>query len=115
MNPTAALWTSIVLGGCAQVMLRKGVQNGNTRSPRWWMSMFASNWVAGWAVCFAAATILWMVALARIDISYAFPLLGSSYLLVALLSRWLLKESIPPRRWLAIAVVSVGVALSAGK
>jgi drug/metabolite transporter (DMT)-like permease len=115
MNPTAALWTSIVLGGCAQVMLRKGVQGGDARSPRWWLNIFTSGWVMGWAICFVAATILWMVALARIDISYAFPLLSSSYILVAVLSRLLLKESIPRQRWLAIAVISIGVALSAGK
>ncbi len=115
MNPTAALWTSIILGGCAQVMLRKGVQGGNARSPRWWLNILTSGWVMGWAICFVAATILWMIALSRIDISYAFPLLSSSYILVALLSRWLLKESIPWQRWLAIAVISMGVALSAGK
>jgi drug/metabolite transporter (DMT)-like permease len=115
MNPTAALWTSIVLGGCAQVMLRKGVQGGDARSPRWWLNIFTSGWVMGWAICFVVATILWMVALARIDISYAFPLLSSSYILVAVLSRLLLKESISRQRWLAIAVISIGVALSAGK
>jgi drug/metabolite transporter (DMT)-like permease len=61
-----------------------------------------------------AGTMLWMVALSHMDISYAFPLVSASYVLVAVLSRLLLKESIPWQRWLAIAVISLGVALSAG-
>jgi drug/metabolite transporter (DMT)-like permease len=114
MSPMLALWASIVLGGCAQVMLRKGVRGGHAQSPRWWLNLLSSGWVLGWGICFMAGTMLWMVALSHMDISYAFPLVSASYVLVAVLSRLLLKESIPWQRWLAIAVISLGVALSAG-
>ncbi len=117
MNPLSALWGSIVLGGCAQIMLRKGVGGGaaqsSARVPGWWLGLLRSGWVWGWAISFVVALGLWMVALSHVDISYAFPLLSAGYVLVALLSRMFLKESIPWRRWVAIAVISAGVVLIA--
>lgn len=117
MNPNTALWASILLGGCAQVMLRKGVSGEGTktsaRSSRWWLQVIASGWVWAWAVSFVVALALWLVAVSRIDISYAFPLLSAGYVFVALLSRLLLKESIPWQRWSAIAVIAFGVILIA--
>ncbi len=117
ISPQTALWASILLGGCAQVMLRKGVSGSfaqtSARSVRWWFSLLGSGWLWGYGLGFVLATGLWMVALTRINISYAFPLLSVGYILVALLSRLLLNERVGWRRWLAIVVISVGVMVSA--
>jgi drug/metabolite transporter (DMT)-like permease len=118
MTATLALWISIFLNGLAQVLLKKGV--GSTRvqthaSTGWWLSLFKSGWVWAWGLCFVAATALWILALSRLDISYAFPLLSSSFILVAILSRLLLGEYISHRRWIAILVICLGVILIAAK
>lgn len=110
MTPSAALWLSIVLGSCAQVFLKKGV----TGKPAHYLVLLRSGWVWIWAICFFFATALWLVALSRIQLSYAFPLLSSGYVIVAVLSMFFLKERIGWMRWAAILVISVGVAITWG-
>jgi drug/metabolite transporter (DMT)-like permease len=110
MNPSAALWTSIVLGSCAQIFLKKGVR-GKQAS---YFALLRSGWVWLWGISFFAATALWLVALSRIQLSYAFPLLSSGYVIVAVLSMVFLKEHISRARWAAILVISLGVAITWG-
>jgi drug/metabolite transporter (DMT)-like permease len=112
MSAITALWTSIFLGSCAQVFLKKGVSPaGGNQPPPSYIALLRSGWVWAWAVCFFFATGLWLIAIARIEVSYAFPMLSAGYLLVAVLSIFLLKERISLKRWAAILVITVGVAI----
>jgi drug/metabolite transporter (DMT)-like permease len=118
MNATVALSLSIIIASVAQVLLRRGMRVGaaqrSARSVGWWLHLVSSPWVWGYMVCFAAAMGLWILALSRADLSYAFPLLSAGYIVVALLSRFLLNEALGWRRLVAIAVISVGVAIIVG-
>ncbi|HLJ90386.1 MAG TPA: hypothetical protein VKZ53_26495 [Candidatus Angelobacter sp.] len=112
MNASAALWVSILLGACAQVFLKKGVSpRGAVEGPVSYLSLLRSGWVWAWAVCFFFATGLWLVAISSIQLSYAFPLLSVGYPIVGVLSILMLKERVPATRWIAIAVITLGVAL----
>jgi drug/metabolite transporter (DMT)-like permease len=112
MNATASLWLSIALGAGAQVFLRRGVAQRNmTISARSYLTLLGSGWIWAWGVSFVFATALWMLAISTMQVSYAFPMLSMGYVVVAVLSRIFLKERIPPSRWLAIAVITLGVAL----
>jgi drug/metabolite transporter (DMT)-like permease len=118
MTATIALWMSIFLNGMAQVLLKKGVGHSKDQGAApasWWLSLLKNVWVWGWALSFVAATALWLLALSKLDISYAFPLLSTSFILVALLSRLLLGEFISWKRWIAIIVICLGVILIAAK
>ena len=60
---------------------------------------------------YGISALFWLIVLARFDLSYAYPLLASMYLVIPIVSRLFLKESIPPLRWLGMVVVLVGVIL----
>jgi len=111
MTATVALWSSIVLGACAQVFLKRGVSRPQDREPALGFALLRSPWVLAWAFCFVLATGLWLVALSRIEISYAYPLLSIGYPIVAVLSLAVLKERITLSRWIAILVITIGVAI----
>jgi drug/metabolite transporter (DMT)-like permease len=116
MTAIVALWASIVLNGLAQVVLKKGVghaSDSRSATANWWISLLANGWVWSWGISFVVATALWLIALSKLDISYAFPLLSTSFVFVAILSRLFLKEIISWRRWLSILVISLGVILIA--
>ena len=110
MSPAAALWMSIVLGACAQVFLKRGVSPNGAPRPMG-LSLLRSGWVLAWAASFVLATGLWLIALSRIEISYAFPLLSIGYPVVAVLSMLLLKERVTLSRWIAILIITAGVAI----
>jgi drug/metabolite transporter (DMT)-like permease len=118
VSATGALFFSILSASVAQVLLRQGVSVGaaqrSARSSAWWLHLVRSPWVWAYFMCFSVAMGLWIVALSRADLSYAFPLLSSSYILVALLSRLVLHEHLEWRRMVAIALISMGVAIIAG-
>ena len=110
MTPAAALWTSIVLGACAQVFLKRGVSPKSGPAPAG-LALLRSGWVLAWGASFVLATGLWLIGLSRIEISYAFPLLSLGYPIVAILSMLFLKERVTPARWLAILIITIGVAI----
>ena len=108
MSPTAPLMASVALGAVAQISLRHGMAAPKGPLTAAWP---VSPWVATWGLCFAAATVLWLVALRHADISYAYPMLGAGYILVTLLARWVLHERISTRRWIAVLIITAGVVM----
>ncbi len=117
MSYTFALWASILLGATGQILLRRGLSTGaaqtSARARGYWIGLITSPWVWGYGLCFCGAMVLWLIAIAHVAISYAFPLLSAGYIFVALLSPIVLIESVGPKRWTAIAVLSIGVILIA--
>jgi drug/metabolite transporter (DMT)-like permease len=114
MTPSLALWLSIVLGSCAQIFLKKGVDQKRAGNQTGYARLLRSGWVWLWAFSFFFATALWLVALSKIELSYAFPLLSSGYVIVAVLSMVFLKERISWMRWMAILVICLGVVTTWG-
>jgi drug/metabolite transporter (DMT)-like permease len=55
------------------------------------------------------AFLLFLTLLSRADLSYVVPITSFSYVLIALLAVYLLKESIPLTRWLGIVCICGGV------
>lgn len=69
--------------------------------------------ILGGLVCYAVSVVVWIVALSRVDVSVAYPMLSIGYVVNALLAYWLFGEAVSAERWLGIAVILVGVALVA--
>jgi multidrug transporter EmrE-like cation transporter len=68
--------------------------------------------VAG-VLCYALSVVIWIVALSRIDVSIAYPMLSVGYVVNALLAMFLFGEAVSFQRWLGIAVILIGVTLVA--
>ena len=104
MSPLLPLGGGVVLNSVAQIALRLGAPENVARgaTPRHF-------WIAAWAICFACATLLWLIALRRTAISYAYPLLGAGYILVTFLAKWFLREKVSTLRWLCILTITAGV------
>lgn len=63
--------------------------------------------------CYVVSVVLWIVALSRLPVSLAYPMLSIGYVVNALLAWWLLGEQPDPQRWIGIAVIIFGVVLVA--
>jgi undecaprenyl phosphate-alpha-L-ara4N flippase subunit ArnE len=71
------------------------------------------RWLALGFAGFAADGLLWSVALRLLDVTVAHPLGSLVFVVTAMLSRAVLRERIPPRRWAGIALILVGSAVVA--
>ncbi len=70
----------------------------------------ASTWQvwAGFLFAFCGA-LLWLTALSRAPLSWAYPILSLGYILVLILSKVVLHEPVSLIRWIGTAVVVCGV------
>jgi drug/metabolite transporter (DMT)-like permease len=71
------------------------------REPRLW---------AGLAL-FGISAVFWLVVLSKVPLSFAYPFVGLSYIVIVLVARVVLHEHVPALRWLGVAVVAIGIAI----
>ena len=60
---------------------------------------------------YVAGFLTWLIVLSKLDLSYAYPFLAVTYVLVPLLSCLFLGEHVPTMRWIGIAVICIGVVI----
>jgi multidrug transporter EmrE-like cation transporter len=60
-------------------------------------------------ICYGLAALVWLVVLSRFDLSFAYPFLALTYVLVPLGARMFLGEEIPTGRWMGIGIIVVGM------
>ena len=61
----------------------------------------------------SSASWVWIVALSRVEVSVAYPLLSIGYVVNAALAYWLFGEAVSLERWAGIAIILVGVTVVA--
>ena len=109
------LLTGVLLNAGAQLLLKAGVK------PLGALSIEASTllatgarvltqWpiVAGLA-CYVLSVGVWLVALSRVEVSLAYPMLSLGYVVNAVAAYWLFGEALGPMRCAGIAIILVGV------
>ncbi len=60
---------------------------------------------------YVISVAIWLLVLARVEVSYAYPFLSVGYVVVTLMGYFIFQESLSPMRVTAIAVILVGVIL----
>ena len=66
--------------------------------------------LTGLFLYFISAAI-WLVILSTVDLSFAYPFIGLSYVLVLILSKFILKEEVNPIRWIGAFIITAGVVI----
>lgn len=116
----ALILFSVTLSGLAQVAFKLGVSTATTRmavaagSPVPIALAFAQSpaIIAGLAM-YGVGTLVWLNVLARMDLSQAYPFVGLSFMLTAILGHYLFHETFHAGRIMGTALVIAGVILVA--
>jgi drug/metabolite transporter (DMT)-like permease len=66
-----------------------------------------------WAglACYAVSVVVWCVALSRVEVSFAYPMLSVGYIVALIFGWWLLDENVTPVRIAGVVVIILGVVL----
>ena len=121
MNPHLKAIPLIVVGvllnALAQICLKKGLQSAGGFSLAdglvAGLRLMLQPWVLAGLACYAVSVVVWLGALALVDVNFAYPFLALGFLANALMARGFLGESIPAGRWVALGIIILGVALQA--
>lgn len=111
------VFISVAAMTAAQLLLKKGLiavgqfpQNFSQLLP-FFSKVYSNPYVIS-AVFLAILTALaWVLAVSRAQLSFVYPFMALSYVLVALFSLLLFKEDVTALRWAGIAVICAGVFL----
>jgi multidrug transporter EmrE-like cation transporter len=65
--------------------------------------------ILGGLFCYAISVVVWIMALSRVEVSIAYPMLSIGYVLNAVAAWYLFGEAVTPMRLLGIGIIIVGV------
>ncbi len=65
--------------------------------------------IMGGLACYVISVVVWIMALSRVEVSIAYPMLSFGYVLNALAAWYLFGEAVSAMRLLGIGVIIVGV------
>ena len=111
----ALLLAAILLGSAAQLLLKAGttvvgqfafsLDNALPVALR----IAAEPRILGGVACYGVSLVLWIMALSRVEVSIAYPMLSIGFAINALLAWWLLGEAVSAQRLAGIAIIILGV------
>ena len=123
MNASTFAWlmTGVLLNAAAQLMLKAGAASvgaislsaGASALWRTGLQLSVHPGILGGLACYVVSVVVWIVALSRVDVSVAYPMLSIGYVVNALLAWWIFGEVVSLQRWLGIGVIIFGVVLVA--
>ena len=115
----ALVLTGVLLNATAQLLIKSGAETigafAFTAGNLWRAGLhFALQWqiLLGLA-CYAISVVVWILALTRVQVSVAYPMLSLGYVVTALAAWWLFGEALTVQKLLGIAVIIVGVVIMA--
>lgn len=113
------LVVAITLGAIGQISLKYGMkqfgplgQPGPGLAINVLRAVFTPYVFLGLAL-YALSSGFWLVVLGSWNLSYAYPMIATNYLLVVILSRIFFREGVVPLQWIGIVFMVTGLALVA--
>ena len=77
------------------------------------LKFIVNPYILGGMACYAVSLVVWLMALSRVEVSVAYPMLSVGFALNAVLAWWLLGEPVTMQRIAGIAIIIVGVTIVA--
>jgi multidrug transporter EmrE-like cation transporter len=111
----ALILAGVLLNAIAQLLLKAGTNavgqfefSGANVVPVGMKLAFQPYIVAG-IVCYLVSLVVWLMALSRVEVSVAYPMLSIGYVVNAVAAWYLFGEAVTPMRLAGIGIIVVGV------
>jgi multidrug transporter EmrE-like cation transporter len=115
----ALVLTGVMLNAAAQLLLKAGSRAitdvSFSLANTWTLAarMALNPPILGGVALYVVSVVFWILALSRVDVSIAYPMLSIGYIVSALAGWLLFSEALSPARVAGIVVIIVGVWLVA--
>ena len=121
MNPLAfaLILTGVLLNASAQLLLKAGTNavghfefHLDNVIPVG-MKLAFQPYIMGGMACYAVSLVVWIMALSRVPVSLAYPVLSIGYVVNAVIAYYWLGEALSMQKMLGIGFIIIGVVLVA--
>jgi drug/metabolite transporter (DMT)-like permease len=110
---------SVTLAAFAQLALKHGMNLVNDEIAPKTFSLNGDSlrvvvgqpFVWGGLFLFGLSALVWLVVLSRASLSFAYPFVALTYVLILLFDQFVLDEHVPGLRWAGVAFIGVGIIL----
>jgi len=113
------IFTPIIIAAIGQLILKTGMNQvgelffKKTNILGNFIKIFSNPMVILGLFFYFSSALVWLVVLSKEKLSFVYPLVAASYVITVFLSKVILKENVPPLRWLGLAVIVIGILLIA--
>ena len=111
------IFTGVMLNVAAQLLIKAGTNSigffefsRENILPIGW-KLATEPHIIGAMFCYALSVVIWILALSRVQVSIAYPLLSMGYVVNAVAAWWFFNESINPAKVAGISVIILGVVI----
>ena len=109
------IFTGVMLNAAAQILMKAGTNvighfefSAANILPIGWK--LATEWhILAALFCYALSVVIWILALSRVPVSIAFPMLSMAYVVNAVAAWYLLGEAFNPTKLIGMSVIILGV------
>jgi drug/metabolite transporter (DMT)-like permease len=114
MKPILLLLLSTVSASLGQVLFKKGVMTTGEVTLKGsvigeLLRLFFHPAVFSGLILYLIGTVLWLIALSKTTLNFAYPFTALTFVLVMLSSKAIFLESIPPLRYFGVVLIILGV------
>lgn len=113
----ALIFTGVMLNAASQILLKAGTN----AIGHFEFSMenilpiglkLATEWHIVMALTFyAISVVIWILALSRVQVSIAYPMISLGYVVGAVAAWWLFDEALNPTKLIGISIIILGVVI----
>jgi drug/metabolite transporter (DMT)-like permease len=111
------IFTGVMLNAAAQILMKAGTNaighfefSVDNIVPIGWK--LATEWHILIALgCYALSVVVWILALSRVPVSIAFPMLSMAYVVNAIAAWYLLGEAFSPTKLVGMGIIILGVVI----
>ena len=105
----------VLLNAAAQLLLKAGTNSighfefsSANLMPIGW-KVATQPYILGGLMCYAISVVVWIMALSRVEVSIAYPMLSIGYVVNAIAAYLLFGEAVGIQRLVGIGIIVVGV------
>ncbi len=112
MNPFVLICGAVCLGVVGQLLMKNGMNQVGAIDRLGLATLirvFSNLWVLLGFASYGLSSVIYLMALSKLDLSVAYPMIGLGYVLVVLFSWLLLREPVSAVRWLGTLLIVAGV------
>ena len=120
LGTLALILGSVGMATVAQLLLKIGMNDvaiqGAIHSQRWGVGallVMQNAWIVGGLLLYILGAVVWLLVLARVELSFAYPFVGIGFIVTMVFGWWFMGDALGVQRVVGTLLIATGIVLVA--